>query len=210
MAYKFTFDISKLPKEVSDEIIKFCEKKTKNLKINEIADKLVKKYNIDKKIGLTFEETVTLIKDFLLIEINNNFLKRYFTKANKKALFLPHCCRKYMDSNCKAVFKQETASYECQHCSSDCMVSQATKYAKQEGYDVYILPGASCLNKIFQKQKYEAIVGVACTDEIKLATESLNKLNIPVQAIPLLKNGCAGTVFSFKALKGVLAKPVPI
>ena len=111
-----------------------------------------------------------------------------------------------MDSNCKAVFKQETASYECKHCSSDCMVSQATKYAKQEGYDVYVLPGASCVSKIFQKQRYEAIVGVACTDEIKLATESLTKLKIPSQAIPLLKNGCAGTIFSFKTLKGILAK----
>ncbi len=207
MAYKFTFDISNLPHDVTEQIIKFCEKKSKNLKINEIADKLVKKFRIDKITGLSFDESKTLIMDILSIEVNNNILRRYFSKAHKKALFLPHCCRKYMDSNCKASFKPETASYECKHCSSDCMVSQATKYAKQEGYDVYILPGASCLNKIFQKQKYEAIVGVACTDEIKLATKSLTKLNIPVQAIPLLKNGCAGTIFNFKTLKGVLAKP---
>jgi len=206
MAYKFTFDISNLPKEVSNEITKFCKKRTKNLKLNNTAHKLVKKYDIDKKIGLSFDESITLIKDILIIQINNNILKSYFSKANKKALFLPHCCRKYMDSNCKAVFKQETASYECQHCSTDCMASQATKYAKQEGYDVYILPGASCLAKIFEKQKYEAIVGVACTDEIKLATDSLTKLKIPSQAIPLLKNGCAGTIFNFKTLKSILAK----
>jgi hypothetical protein len=206
MAYKFTFDISNLPEEITNEIVEFCEKRTKNIKINDVAEKLVKKYKIDKINGLSYEESVTLIKDILMIQINNNILENYFFKANKKALFLPHCCRKYMDSNCKAAFKQETASYECQHCSEDCMVSQATKYAKQEGYDVYILPGASCLNKIFSKNRYEAIVGVACTDEIKLATKSLKKLKIPSQAIPLLKNGCAGTYFSIKTLKNILAK----
>jgi len=206
MAYKFTFDISNFPEEITNEIFELCEKRTKNIKLNTIAEKLVKKYNIDKTNGLSYDESVTLIKDILMIQINNNILKEYFSKANKKALFLPHCCRKYMDSNCKAIFKQETASYECQHCSEDCMVSQATKYAKKEGYDVYILPGASCLSKIFSKKQYEAIVGVACTDEIKLATKSLKKMKIPSQAIPLLKNGCAGTYFSIKALKGILAK----
>ena len=81
-----------------------------------------------------------------------------------------------MDSNCKAAFKLDTSSYECKHCSKDCMVSQATSYAKKEGYDVYVLPGASCLSKIFEKKRYEGIVGVACTDEIKLAIKTLMKL----------------------------------
>ena len=86
----------------------------------------------------------------------------------------------------------------------DCMVSQATKYAKKEGYDVYILPGASCLSKIFQKERYEGIVGIACTDEIKLAVKSLMKLKIPCEAIPLLKNRCSGTKFNFENLKNIL------
>ena len=90
------------------------------------------------------------------------------------------------------------------------MVSQATSYAKKESYDVYILPGASCLSKIFNKKRYEGIIGVACTDEIKLASKSILKLKIPSQAIPLLKNGCAGTIFDFTTLKDILRKETRI
>jgi hypothetical protein len=208
MAYKFTFDISKLPKELFDEIANVCEKHLKIIKTNNIAIKLVKKFQIDKYTGLSFDESKTLIEDIIDIQIKNCIFKKYFIKANKKALFLPHCCRKYMDSNCQAVFQKDTSSYECRHCSEDCMVSQATLYAKKEGYDVYILPGASCLSKIFDKKRYEAIVGIACTDEIKLATKSLMKLKIPTLAIPLLKNGCSGTSFNFKTFKDVLKKEI--
>ena len=38
------------------------------------------------------------------------------------------------------------------------------------------------------------------------APKSQKKLKIPSQAIPLLKNGCAGTYFSIKTLKNILAK----
>ena len=86
------------------------------------------------------------------------------------------------------------------------MVSKATKYAKDKGYDVYVLPGGSCVNKIFEKHNYDAVVGIACTDEIKLASKSLLKLRIPSQAIPLLKNGCSFTAFSIDMLMSILTK----
>jgi len=206
MSYKFTFDISNLPKEIFEETTRFCEKINNNQDISDTATNLVEKFKIDKLLKLSFDDSKILIEDIIDIQLKNNFLSDYFFKADKKALFLPHCCRKYMDSNCKAAFKTDTSSYECRHCSKDCMVSQATTYAKKEGYDVYILPGASCLSKIFKKKRYEGIVGVACTDEIKLGIEKLMELEIPVQAIPLLKNGCSGTKFNINTLEGILAK----
>ena len=111
-----------------------------------------------------------------------------------------------MDSQCKATFNQETSSYACTHCSKDCLVSQATIYAKKKDYDVYVLPGASCVSKILDKHSYGAIVGIACTDEIKMAAKSLLKLKIPIQTIPLLKNGCSCTTFSINSLIDVLAR----
>jgi uncharacterized protein len=63
-----------------------------------------------------------------------------------------------MDSNCKAEFKPETSTYICKHCSKDCMVSQATKFAKKENYDVFVLPGRSCVGKIFEKYVYDGEV----------------------------------------------------
>jgi hypothetical protein len=205
MAYKFTFDISKLPKDLFIETYEFCESNPYIEETNDIAEKFVKKFDVDNLSGLTFDNAKMLIQDIIDIQLKNIHLRNYFDKSHKRALFLPHCCRKYMDSNCKAEFKIETSSYECRHCSNDCMVSQATKIAKTEGYDVYILPGASCLSKIFDKKRYEGVVGIACTDEIKLANSCLFKLKIPAQAIPLLKNGCAGTIFSVDTLRKILA-----
>lgn len=205
MAYKFTFDISKLPKNLFIETHEFCESNPNIEETNNIAEKFVIKFSVDKLSGLTFDNAKILIQDIIDIQLKNIHLRNYFDKSHKRALFLPHCCRKYMDSNCKAEFKIETSSYECRHCSKDCMVSQATIIAKTEGYDVYILPGASCLSKIFNKKSYEGVVGIACTDEIKLANKCLFKLKIPAQAIPLLKNGCAGTLFSVETLRKILA-----
>lgn len=204
MAYKFTFDISKFPKELFIETYEFCEQNPNIKEINNEAERIVKKYFIDKITGLTLNNANMLIQDIIDIQLNNVHLRNHFNKSNERALFLPHCCRKYMDSKCKAEFIIETSSYECNHCSNDCMISQATKIAKEEGYDVYILPGASCLSKIFNKKKYEGIIGIACTDEIKLANKCLFKLKIPAQAIPLLKNGCAGTIFSVDTLRRIL------
>jgi len=67
-----------------------------------------------------------------------------------------------------------------------------------------VLPGASCVRKIFQKKHYEGVVGVACTDELKLASTILEQHKIPVQGIPLIKNGCSETRFNFEILEQIL------
>ncbi len=201
MAYKFTFDLSKLPKKLFDETTEFCDNKKRGQKIEDAAKKFVEKFKVDKLTGLSSDESKIVIDDIIDIQLKNKILKKYFQIADEKALFLPHCCRKYMDSNCKAEFKTDISSYICRHCSKDCMASQATALAEKEGYDVYILPGASCINKIFEKKRYGGIVGVACTDEIKLAMKSVMKLKIPSQAVPLIKNGCAdGSILSQSAI----------
>jgi hypothetical protein len=84
------------------------------------------------------------------------------------------------------------------------MINQATKLAKKENYDVYVLSGASVIRNIFQKNAYEGVVGVACTEELKLAAKLLEHYNISGQAIPLMKNGCSGTRFCFETLKRII------
>jgi len=58
--------------------------------------------------------------------------------------------------------------------------------------------------KILENGKYEAVVGVACGEEIKLADKILEKLKLSGQAVPLLKNGCAYTKFNISMLKNIL------
>jgi hypothetical protein len=76
--------------------------------------------------------------------------------------------------------------------------------AKKRGYDVYILPGGSCVSKILKIKNYEGVVGVACGEEIRLSGEILKCMDVTGQAVPLIKNGCANTVFNIEALTGIL------
>jgi len=47
-----------------------------------------------------------------------------------------------------------------------------------------LLLGGSCVTKILQSGNYEAVVGVTCGEEIKLASKILEKLKLPGQAVP--------------------------
>ena len=95
-------------------------------------------------------------------------------------LFLPHCLRKDISV----------------------MISESGEAKK---YDVYVIPGGSQLKKIVEKyernhQTIEKIVGVACDDEIKLATEYFGKKGYSgaLYSIPLSQDGCADTLVDMK------------
>ena len=51
---------------------------------------------------------------------------------------------------------------------------------------------------------YEGVVGVACGEEIKMSGEILKGMSVAGQAVPLIKNGCANTVFSIETLISIL------
>jgi hypothetical protein len=204
MSYAFTFDLSKLSQAIFKDIAKISENDKLNEKLATMARNIVNKFNVDKHTGLPISESITVIEDLIHINLKNSLQKEQFLQTQKRALFLPHCCRKYMDSRCHATFDTTTSSYTCNHCSTDCLVHQATVLSAQRNYDIYVLPGASCVRKIFQKKHYEGIVGVACTDELKLASTILEQHNIHAQGIPLIKNGCSETQFDFDILEQIL------
>jgi len=208
MSYAFMFDLSKISQAIFKDIAKITEKDKLNEKLAKMARNLVYKFNVDKIIGLPVNDSITVIEDLIHVNMKNSIQKEQFLQTTKRALFLPHCCRKYMDARCKATFSTETSSYSCSHCSPDCLAHQATVLSTQRNYDIYILPGASCVRKIFQKHQYEGIVGVACTDELKLAASILEHHKIPAQGIPLIKNGCSETKFNFETLDQILSDNV--
>jgi hypothetical protein len=210
MPYSFDFDLSKISQPLFRDISRYTQKDKVHEKIGSIAKTLVQKFNIDKLTGMRVSESITIIQDLIDIETKNNLHKKQFQTTKKRALLLPHCCRKYMDQRCQARFNTETSSYQCQHCSDDCMVYQASQLAEQYNYDVYVLPGGSCVKKIFHNNHYDGIIGIACTDELKLGVQILEKhTNIAAQGIPLVKNGCSGTRFNLDMLRQVLV-PTPV
>ncbi len=205
MPYRFTFDLRGLPRSLFEEVVRLAYDSRVHQRMGRVARNLIKKFKVQEITGLNLIEAVSLFEDFLEIQAENILNRENFRKASgKKVLLLPHCSRKYMDSRCKAEFDPSIPTYRCAHCSPDCLINQATKLAEEKGYDVYVLPGGSCIPKILSSKGYKAVIGVACGAELKLGYQILKEMNIPGQAVPLLKNGCAGTWFDLEELKKIL------
>jgi len=204
MPYKFTFDLSRVPRFFFTEIAKLSYQKGVHKKVSRTAQEIIKKFKIQEVTGLNLSDAVLLLQDLIEVQARNLVEREKFVQAKKRALFLPHCSRKYMDSRCKAVFDPNIPSYICAHCSPDCSINKAVSFAEKKGYDVYILPGGSCIPKILKAKHYEGIVGVACGEEIRMSGDVLKEIDVAGQAVPLIKNGCANTVFNIETLMTVL------
>lgn len=204
MPYKFTFDLSRIPRFFFTEITKAGYQINIHRKMGRTVQEIIKKFRIDEATGLNLSDAVLVIQDLVEIQARNLLERQKFLQTRKRALFLPHCSRKYMDNRCKALFDPNIPSYKCAHCSQDCLINKAVSIAEKKGYDVYILPGGSCIPKILKAKHYEGVVGVACGEEIKMAGELTKEMGIAGQAIPLIKNGCANTFFNIETLYSVL------
>ena len=202
--YKFTFDLSKVPRFFFTEMARIVYEKRVHKKISDALQDIIKKFRIQEATGLSLSDAVQLLEDFVDMEVRNRLERERFRKAKKRALFLPHCSRKYMDNRCKARFEPNIPSYICVHCSPDCLINRAVSIAEKKGYDVYVIPGGSCVYKILKLKHYDGVVGVACGEEIKLAGEALSRMNVAGQAVPLLRNGCVNTFFNIETLVQIL------
>ena len=200
MPYKFTFDISKAPQHFFIELAIVGNQMGMQKVFEKTLQGLIRKFRIQEVTGLNIQDAVVLIQDLLKMQTLNLVQKHEFLQTKKRALFLPHCCRKYMDSQCQAVFEPSLTSYVCAHCSPDCFVNKAERIAREKGYDVYVLSGGSCLPNILKQKKYEGVVGVACGPEVMMSGEKLSSMSIAWQSVPLLKNGCANTFFNMETL----------
>jgi len=204
MPYHFNFDLTELPRIVFKEITRIAYSKKLHRKITKKTMELIDKFKIQEATGLNISDAIILLQDFIEIQAVNLSQRQKFVKTKKRAVFLPHCARKYMDNRCKAEFDPAIPSYFCNHCSEDCLINRATRLAKSRGYDVYVLPGGSCIPKILKNHHYEGIIGVACGEEIKLGEEAVASFGIVAQAVPLIKNGCANTFFNIETLEALL------
>ncbi len=165
---------------------------------------LIVQFRIEEATGLNINDAIVLLQDFIDVQAVNMIERSKFLQTKKRALFLPHCSRKYLDSRCKASFDPDIPTYKCAHCSEECLVNQSSQLAAARGYDIYIVPGGSCIPKILKNTNYEGVVGVACGEEIKMFSPFLNSVGLAGQAIPLIKNGCANTVFNMETLVNAL------
>jgi len=96
------------------------------------AQDVMTKFRIQEATGLNISDAAILLQDFIEMQAINLLERGKFLQARKKALFLPHCFRKYMDSRCEAFFDASIPSYHCAHCSPDCLVNKADLLGKKK------------------------------------------------------------------------------
>jgi len=204
MPYRFTFDLSRIPRFFFTEVTTAAYQRGMHRRVGRTVQEMIRKFKIQEATGLDLSDAVTLLEDLIDVQARNLMERERFIQTKRRALLLPHCSRKFMDSRCKATFDPKLPSYVCAHCSSDCQVGEAELLAKKKGYDVYILPGGSCISRILNLNHYEGIIGVACGEEIRTGGETLKAMNISGQTVPLLKNGCANTAFNIENLSKIL------
>ncbi|MCJ7714060.1 DUF116 domain-containing protein [Candidatus Bathyarchaeota archaeon] len=204
MPYKFTFDLSKLPRFFFNEITIISYQKGMHKTFLNTLKEVITKFKIQEATGLNLSDAIILLQDLIDLQGINLMQRKKFLKTKKRALFLPHCTRKFMDNRCQATFDPNIPAYNCKHCSKDCLVSKANRLAEDKGYDVYVVPGGSCVPKIIKNSRYEGAIGIACGEEIKMSGDVLGSLDVAGQAIPLIKNGCANTAFSLDTLQKIL------
>ena len=204
MAYSFNYDLTKLPREFFKELAKVVDKRNLHKKISGFLENSVRKFGVDKLLGIQLEDAISIVEDLVDLQIKNLVHEEDFKKAKEKILFVPHCCRKYMDWRCKAEFDPECSSFFCNHCSTDCFANHATELAEENGYKVFILPGGSCIKKIFELINCDAVSGIACPEEMKLGIRVAESKGLAVKGIPLTKNGCSNTQFNLESLKEAL------
>jgi hypothetical protein len=204
LPYSFSYDLTRLSQSAVKQLLETaCETGVTKLLSNN-AKKLVKIFKLDQITGLNLSEAITLVEDFIEVQNANILQREKFEKAENKALLIPHCARAHMDRQCMAEFNPEIPSYTCKGCEEDCLVNQVVKYGKEKGYDVYVIPGGSCAEKILRDNNYDGVIGIACGSELKMALGLLKKLDIPGQGVILTKNGCANTKLNLENLERVL------
>jgi len=204
MPYKFTFDLSPVPRFFFTELARISYQKGMHKTLFNTMEHMIQKFKIQEATGLNLSDALVVIQDLVDLQAVNLMQRKRFLQTKKRALVLPHCSRKYMDGRCKAAFDATIPSYMCAHCSPDCQVNQAVSTANKKGYDVFVVPGGSCVGKILRSANYEGVVGIACGEEIKLAMEFMSGEGVAGQSIPLIKNGCSSTVFSMDTLSKTL------
>ena len=201
MSYSFNYDLGKLPREFFRDVAKLVNKKDLHKKAGGLSKFIVKKFKVDEILGINSKDAISIVEDLAEAYAKNIIHAEDFKKAKVKILLLPHCCRKYIDFRCKAKFDPKYSSYSCTHCSKDCLANKATKIGEAKGYKVFILPGGSCIKKIMDKIDCDAVLGVACPEELKLGIKFVESKNKIVKSVPLTKNGCLNTEFNLESLK---------
>ncbi|WJI09123.1 DUF116 domain-containing protein [Methanobacterium sp. CWC-01] len=134
------------------------------------------------------------IVDQIGVEVRNKVNEKIFNriKPQDKILVLPHCLR---NAECEATL--ESSGLVCKNCNR-CVIGVLKNKGEEMGYQVFIIPGSTFLKNIMEKNRFKAVLGVACYQDLNLAMNKLSKFHC--QGVPLLRDGCVNTKVDSRAV----------
>jgi len=130
--------------------------------------------------------------DDMAIKVRDDINKEKFREipAEKTLIFLPHCLR---HRDCPATLQKE--GLNCTECGL-CSIGVIKKKAEPLGYKLYIVPGSSFVKKIVMENKFKAVLGVACHEDLNQMMMLLS--DFYPQGVLLEKTGCFETRVNVK------------
>ena len=148
-------------------------------------------YSPFKTIARVLKLDEHLIDD-IAIKVRDDVNKEKFREipAEKTLIFLPHCLR---HKDCPATLQKE--GLNCTECGL-CSIGVIKKKAEPLGYKLYIVPGSSFVKKIVMENKFQAVLGVACHEDLNQMMMLLS--DFYPQGVLLEKTGCFETSVNVK------------
>ena len=125
--------------------------------------------------------------DNMSIQIRDDINKKRFKEipAKETLIFLPHCLR---HRDCPATLQKNGVNCTC--CGL-CSIGVIKNKAEPKGYKLYIVPGSSFVKKIVMENKFKAVIGVACHEDLNQMMMLLS--DFCPQGVLLKKTGCYET-----------------
>lgn len=130
----------------------------------------------------------TIVDELLVAAVNQVMASRFKGAGPRRMIFLPQClrapgCRARLDSR---------LGYICDRCGA-CPIAPISKGADEKGYSVFIVPGDSFVKRIVRNEHPDAVIGVACHEELSMAMLAGMRMRVICAGVMLKKSGCFNT-----------------
>ncbi len=117
------------------------------------------------------------------------------TPLEKRLFMLPQCLR-HIDCPAGATYAEGINCRECGLCG----IAEFGKVCRERGVRCYLAMGSQFALRILREQKPEAVMGVACSNDLFRTMYEVNRHGIPMVGQLLSKDGCVMTEVDWEAV----------
>jgi hypothetical protein len=160
---------------------------------------LLEKLRSILKVLFSFFTRDRFLVERMAVKILNRVYHKRYTAVppQERMVVLPQCLR---DLECPAPVDPRTG-IACKRCGR-CVID---KIHKLDGTaKIYITPGGTFAARIVESNLPPAVLGVACPRDLYEGMGVCHSHRIPVQGVPLLRDGCVSTEVDFDEVAKLL------